>query len=351
MKFTRTKTEPLKIQRKKRANKKIKPPKKYDGNTDKILSTGSTLLDLEISGGRTKEGGIPSGILMEVFGPNGCGKTALLCELAGGVQRCGGNSTFMDPEARLDRQFARIFGASISKKELIIPDTPVDVFSKIRDLKVDKTKINGIFVDSSAALNSDLEMKDKSDEYSRRAKLFSQECRKTCRKITHNDLLVVFSNQIRQKIGATQFEEQFTVPGGEAIPFYASLRLRFMGKKKIKEERSFNGRKVEKVKGIETRVQVYKSSVWKPYGEAPLTIIFDYGIDDIRENLQYLKTMNKYPIYQVNKDIKLDIAKEKAIRIVEKENLQQLLKKEVIKTWKEVEQKFVSQRTPKHRTC
>ena len=76
-----------------------KEKKKYDGNDEVMISTGSTLLDLAISGGRKRGGGLPGGILVEIFGPSGCGKTVLLCEIAGGVQRQKGKIMFRDPEA------------------------------------------------------------------------------------------------------------------------------------------------------------------------------------------------------------------------------------------------------------
>ena len=95
-----------KVQRsKKRARTKVK----YDGDVTDTISTGSTLLDLAILGGRKRGGGIPGGIFVEIFGTSGSGKTVLLCEIAGGIDRAEGELTFHDPEARLNRQFATIW--------------------------------------------------------------------------------------------------------------------------------------------------------------------------------------------------------------------------------------------------
>ena len=101
--------------RKGKNDSKIKRKPKYDGDFGQVTSTGSTLLDLAISGGRVHGGGLPSKIFAEIFGPSGSGKTVLLSEIAGAVIRGKGEVMFRDPEARLNEKFAKIFDLDISK--------------------------------------------------------------------------------------------------------------------------------------------------------------------------------------------------------------------------------------------
>ena len=215
---------------------KLKRKRKLDGSTDRMISTGSTLLDLAITGGRVKGGGIPGGILVEIFGPASSGKTVLLCEIAGAISRQGGEVMFNDPEARLNKQFAKLFGLDVRSISYSQPVTIPEVFQPIRKWNPeDETKVHGIFADSLAALSTDLEMdKDEGDKMGmRRAKEFSEELRKTCRVLNQKNLLMVASNQIRVNMDAGQYGQKYSSPGGMAIGFYARLRL----KKWLKHQR------------------------------------------------------------------------------------------------------------------
>jgi RecA/RadA recombinase len=324
----------------------------YDG-TSRVVSTGSTLLDLAISGGRFREGGIPTGILVEGFGPSGSGKTVLLCQIAGNVQKLGGKIMFHDPEARLNKQFASMFGLDPEKIDYTIPSTIPEVFKSLRDWipedagSSDKP-IYGVFADSLAALSTDMEMeRDEGDRMGmRRAKEFSEELRKTCRIITQKDVLVVCSNQIRQNPDAGPYGQKYKSPGGEAIGFYASLRLRFKNAEKLKVKRTIKGQEHERVFGVKTEIEVSKSSVWKPFRTAEVYILFDYGIDDVRANLRYLKTNTGNSIYQVG-DYKLGKSLETAIREVEERGLERELKDEIIGLWNEIEAEFEQKRKPR----
>lgn len=323
--------------------------KKLEGDTTQMISTGSTLLDLAISGGRKRGGGIPGGILVEIFGPSGSGKTVLLCEIAGGVKRAGGEVMFKDPEARLNKQFARLFDLDVDAIDYAMPSTVPEVFGPIREWEPENDKVvNGVFADSLAALSTEMEL-DNNDKYgTRRSKEFSEELRKSCRTLTERNFLMVASNQVRQNLDAGPYAEKYKSPGGEALGFYSSLRLRMKGSSKIRQEETVAGKKVRRVIGVQTDVEVYKSSVWKPFGEAQLTILFDYGIDDVRENLQYVKTYKKLTTYAVGGE-KLDQSMGKAIVIVEDEGLEKQLREEVIDLWEEIEAKFKSERKPKER--
>lgn len=343
----------LSKQMKEKTEKKTEARKKYEGNDELMISTGSTLLDLAISGGRKRGGGIPGGIFVEIFGPSAAGKTVLLCEIAGDVQRKGGQVMFKDPEARLNKQFAQIFDLDVDHIDYDIPNTVPEVFRPIRSWEPEDTsKINGVFADSLAALSTDLEMSNKDGDKMgmRRAKEFSEELRKTCRVLTEKNMLLVASNQIRQNTDATAFGRQTSAPGGKALEFYASLRLRLKWSKKLKKKKTVRGKEVEKVLGIQTEIEVEKSSVWEPYHTATITILFDYGIDDIRDCLQFIKDYSKESVYTLGGE-KLDKSMDKSIAIVEERGEEAIreLKEEVIDLWEEIQDKFKTERKPKVR--
>jgi protein RecA len=338
--------------------KKAESFQPYEGNFQQITSTGSTLLDLAISGGKIYGGGMPSGILVEIFGPPSIGKTSLLCEIAGNVKRNGGETRFHDPEARISTEFARVFGFDLNENEVIHPDTPKDVFDDIIGNETQKPwqpssfdVVNGIFVDSTAALASDLEMAGKKDEYSRRAKLLSQGFRTSCRVLKRGNYLMVCSNQIRDKVDASGFGEKTDTTGGWAMKFYASLRLKATKQYpgfEIKSKSKYKGREIEKVIGTSINVKVEKSSVWEPFRTAPVYIVFNYGIDDIRANLKYLKYYTKDTVYSIG-DLKLGPALDTAIIRVEDEGLEQKLKEETIGLWMEIDAKLNQKRKTKKR--
>lgn len=347
----RTKDQPLSTQMKKKVSKPVRDKQEYSGNTDIMVSSGSTLLDLAISGGRVHGGGIPGGILVEIFGPSGSGKTVLLCEIAGAIQRQGGDIMFHDPEARLNKQFAEMFDLDTTSIEYTTPNTIPEVFNGVRAWEPKSTKkINGVLADSFAALSTDMEMgTDGGDKMGmRRAKEFSEELRKTARILTERNLLMVASNQVRENLDAGQYGQKYKSPGGEAIGFYSSLRLRTFSAQKIKQETSVAGKKVQRVIGIDTQIEVYKSSIWKPYRTAPLTILFDYGIDDIRQNLQFIKNFTKTTTYSIGGQ-KLAVSMNDAINMIEDDNLESALREEVIALWTEIESKFDSDRKTKKR--
>ena len=318
------------------------PATAYRGNTERMISTGSTLLDLAISGGRVHGGGLPGGILVEIFGPSGCGKTVLLCEIAGAIQRQGGQVMFHDPEARLNQQFAKMFRLDVKKMEYGMPDTVPKVFQAVREWKPEGDNIQGVFADSLAALTTDWELEDKDKHGMRRAKEFSEQLRLTCRVLRQKGYLMVCSNQIRQNLDAGPYGQKYISPGGEAIGFYSSLRLRCQRPQKIKKK----SETTERVIGVTVEVEVFKSSIWKPFHTAPMTIVFDYGIDDIRENLRFVKEQGQNTLYTAGEQ-RLSQHLEKAIHKVEEEGLEEKLRGEVITLWTELEKQFESKRKEK----
>jgi len=315
-----------------------------------VISTGSTLLDLAISGGVIHGGGLPGGILVEIFGPASTGKTTLLCEIASRVQKLGGDVKFFDPEGRLNETYTALFGLVLKKKNYKRPDTIPELFKPIREWEPEPSEgvIHGAFADSLAALSTEIEMDDRDKMGMRRAKEFSEECRKTCRILALKGFLMVCSNQIRQT--GDMYGPKTKSPGGEAIGFYSSVRLKVSSSKKVEITKKIYDKSVTKPIGIQTTIEVFKNSVWEPYNSAPVYIVFNYGIDDIRANLIYLKQTFGLKEYVVlgeteEQNIILGDGIEKAIRKVEDENLVEQLKQGVIKLWMEIHDKLTVVRT------
>jgi len=350
--------ESLSTQMKHKAAVPVKKKKEWIGNFNTLTSTGSTLLDLSISGKRKRGGKIPGGVLIEAFGPSQSGKTALLCETAGHIERNGGENQFHDPESRLDSEFADIYGMNIEKKNYYIPDTVTEVFKQVRLFKPKSNKVvNGIFADSLAALSTKLEMgsEDGDKMGMRRAKEFSEQLRKTCRLIKRQNLILMCSNQIRES--ADSYGSKYTTPGGQAVKFYASIRLKFNTPDKIAKTITVNGKEVEKVIGIKTEIEVIKT-VDEPYRKCSVYFIYGYGIDDIRANLQFVKDYSpkvytkeegdekKSSIYTIN-GRKLHKSLNTAISMIEEQGLVEELREQVIDLWEEIENKFKQKRKPK----
>ena len=181
----------------------------------------------------------------------------------------------------------------------------------------------------------------------RRGKEYSEGFRKSCREIKKNNYLMLASNQIRDSFAPVG--EKFATTGGKAVGFYASVRLRLYAPEKIRTKEKKIGKKlVKKVVGTKVKVEVYKNSCDIAFRTAYIYIMNGYGIDDIRANLQYVKDYTKNKTYQV-RDIKLDTSLDKSCQIVERDNLEGKLKKEVIELWHMIEDKFKIERKPKKR--
>jgi hypothetical protein len=182
----------------------------------------------------------------------------------------------------------------------------------------------------------------------RRAKEFSEALRKGARILPNKNVILFCTNQIREKADAQKFERKDVNPGGKAIEFYSSLILRFANSKKLYKEVKVKGKLVKRCIGIEATIEVVKSSIWKPYHSAPLIIYFDYGIDDIRANLQYFKKFTGESKYFAGAT-PLKVSLEDSIAMVEEQNLEDELKEAVIDLWENVENKFKVERKIKER--
>ena len=341
----------LSKQLKERAKKELVAPTLdlVEGNIETMISTGSTLLDLSISGGRVRGGGLPGGILVEISGAESTGKTVLLCEIAGDVQRQGGEVMFLDPEARLNKQFAKLFDLDVDAMNYSNPNTVPEAFKPIVDWEpAPKKKVHIICTDSLAALSTEREMEDEDKRGQQRAKEFSEHTRKTCRVLQKKNFLMVCSNQLRDNSDGNPYTPKDITPGGRAIPFYSSVRIRCKLIKRIKKELTFAGKKITRITGVRIGTTVFKNTVWEPFHEAQVTLMFNYGVDDIRENLQFIKSHTTQSVYSVGDD-KLGKEMLKAIQLVEEHSLEQELKDQVIDLWLKIESEFKEKRQPKRR--
>lgn len=323
-------------------------------STERVLTTGCTQLDLAICGGRKYGGGIPTGIIVEIFGPTGTGKTLLAVEIAVTAQLLGGSVRFCDPEGRLDRAYSEQVGLNIQEKfEYSRPDTVSTMFNEYfwPWKPPDPKKINVFGADSLAALSTQMELDEGDKRGQRRAKEFSEGLRKTCRKVANEDILMVCTNQIRQgDIG-------YVTPGGMGIPFYASLRVKLkygkpqqiVKKKKLNlsDDPEADPKEVQKVVGVKTEFELVKNSVDDPFEKGFFFIIFGYGVDDIRTNLQYMKEKKGESTYDaINRRFQgLDDA---ALHI-EDNDLEKELRDRVVDMWYRIQKEFRTTRKPKVR--
>jgi recombination protein RecA len=319
-------------------------PKEKNNAFGPVVSTGSTLLDLAISGERIYGGGLPVGEMVEIYGPEGAGKSVLLYQIAGNIQKAGGSIWFNDTEGRADRGFASLFGVDLNDENTDMVFSISETFEHIRNKwEPPKDKINAAFIDSLA--NLDEEDAEGGWSGARRAAVFSQEIRKTAGYVKTSGNLIVCSNQIRDKLGVTWGKKTKAAGASHAALHQFTIRIEIKGVTKLKRKRKIHSREVERIYGTQFTAYVEKSSAAKPFREAPVYIIFDYGIDDIRANLQFYKDMTGDSLY-INPESPDHSFKSigDAIENIEERELEEDLRGLVIELWQEIEGKFKSER-------
>ena len=252
----------------------MKLGKKYEGMTVEVQPTGILSLDAMLG-----VGGFPKGRVVEIYGPESSGKTTIALHAIAQSQKDGGTAAFIDAEHALDPVYARNLGVDIDELYVSQPDTGEQALD-IAEALVRSGAIDIVVIDSVAALTPKAEIEgDMGDSHvGLQARLMSQALRKMTGTISKTNCIVIFINQLREKVGV-MYGNPETTTGGKALKFYASVRIDIRKSEAIKDGKD--------VVGNRTKVKVVKNKVAPPFKSCVVDILYGEGVSRMGELLDY----------------------------------------------------------------
>ncbi len=292
------------------------------GNIDKdveVIPTGSLLLDDAIG-----IGGYPKGRIIEVYGPESSGKTTMALLAIAEAQKQGGYAAFIDAEHAIDIKHAQRMGVDLDKILISQPDSGEQALQLVDHL-TSTGEFSIIVVDSVAALTplAELEGQMEDQTIGAQARLMSKSMRKLAGTINKTNTVVIFINQIREKVGVI-FGNPEVTPGGRGLKFAASLRLDIRIRERIKEKDSFIGQRI--------KVKVVKNKMAPPYKEIETIFYYDNGINQIEELLELgvnKNVINKAGAWYSYGDVRLGQGKVDSAKYIIENNLVEELKNKI----------------------
>ena len=276
-----------------------------------FISTGSSMLDLAIA--NKPNGGIAVGRITEINGLESSGKSLLGAHILAETQKKDGIAVYIDTETSVSQEFLDVIGIDMGKMLYLHLETVEDIFEAIEEIVIkvresDKDRLVTIMVDSLAGASTKVEMEadfDKDGWATAKAIIISKAMRKITQLIGKQKIALVFTNQLRQKLGV-MFGDPWTTSGGKALPFHASTRIRLKNMGQIKDSK-------KNTIGMKCRAQIVKNRLGPPLRNADYTMYFDRGIDNYGNWLEKMKEHGIckiggawYTLDYNGKDIKLE---------------------------------------------
>ncbi len=289
-----------------------------------VIPTGILTLDYALG-----VGGVPRGRIIELFGPEGSGKTTVALQIIASAQKQGGIAAFIDAEHAFDPNYAKKIGVNLENLLISQPDTGEQAL-EIAEILVRSGSVDVIVIDSVAALVPRAELEGEMGDafIGLQARLMSQALRKLTGVISKSKTVAIFINQLREKVGVF-FGNPETTPGGRALKFYASVRIDVRKAESMKEGSEVTGTKV--------KVKVVKNKVAPPFKEGEFELIYGEGISRegcILDAGVEAKVIEKSGTWYIYKDIRLGQGRENAkVYLKEHPELADEIEREIRKIW------------------